>query len=114
MNKNKLMTFTVRFLVAAPAVFFLFVTQDLQLGYATVPVALVSCVLLVLLITFLEPRFQHIVRVRINSDRRIYINDVPYHRIVLATIGGLILYALLLSATGQLGSFVHDLFRTGH
>jgi len=108
------MTFTVRFLVAAPAVFFLFLRKELDFGSANVPVGLGICALAVLVISFLDPRLRHILRIRQDSDRRIYINDIPYYRIVLATIGGLILFALLLLATGQFGSFVHDSFGIGH
>ena len=106
MNKNKLMTFTVRFLVAAPAVFFFFVTQDLHLGYATVPVALVSCVLVVLVISLLEPRFQHVIRIRQDSDRRIYINDIPYYRFMFTAIGVLGSSAIVFWAMASIGKLV--------
>jgi hypothetical protein len=76
-------------------------------GY-TVPVGLGMCMLAALVITFLEPRVQHILRIRIDNDRRIYINDIPYYRIVLAASGVAIFSALVLLATGRFGSFVGD------
>jgi len=103
---QQLMAFTVRFLIAAPAVFF-FVGWDLDLGAATVPVGLVGCMLLVPLLSLLEPRFQHVVR--IDSNRRIYVNGIPYYRLVLATIGAVLLMVIVIWLTPGLTwrSFFH-------
>ena len=105
---RQFLAFTVRFVIAAWGVFVLFVTEDIHLGSATIPVAFVSAILLTLLVAFLEPRLAPILRIRIDPDRRIYINDIPYYRIVLVAGGVAILSALLLLATGQFGSFVHN------
>ena len=106
------MTFGVRFVIAAWTVFVLFVGMHLDFGSANLAVGLGGCMLVVLVLTLLEPRFQHMVR--IDSNRRIYLCGIPYYRIVLGASSGVILFAIFLWARGELGSFVHDLFRVGH
>ena len=85
--------------------------MHLDFGSSTFPVGLGSCILLVLVLSLLEPRLRHIVR--IDSNRRIYVNGIPYYRIVLAASGVVLLFALFLWARGELGSYVRDLVRLG-
>jgi len=90
------MKFGVWFVISAQAVFFFFVGTDLDFGSANLPVGLGSCLLLVLLIHLVDRAFPCLVR--IDGNRRIYVNGVPYYRLVLATIAALILMAIIVWA----------------